>query len=46
MIRACYSYQEDTGSEYMWDKYQELIHKLHNYGEDVLPEPLSCTNIE
>ena len=46
LIRACYLYQEETGSEFMWDKYEELIHKLVAYGEDVLPEPLSCTNIE
>jgi hypothetical protein len=46
LIRACAYYQDATGSEYMYDKYQELIQKLTYFGEDVLPEPLSCTNIE
>ena len=46
LIRACAYYQDATGSEYMYDKYQELIKKLYFFGEDILPETLSCTNIE
>ncbi len=28
LTTACKLYQEQTGSEYMWDQYQELIQKL------------------
>jgi len=28
LIKACETYKAKTGSEYMWDQYQELIQKL------------------
>ena len=28
LTTACKLYQEQTGSEYMWDEYQHLIDKL------------------
>ena len=28
LVTACKVYQEQTGSEYMWDEYQHLIEKL------------------
>ena len=33
LIAACKVYQEKTGSEYMWDQYDELINKLKLYQE-------------
>lgn len=33
LIRACKSYQEKTGSEFMWDTYEDLIEKLRNLCE-------------
>ena len=33
LIEACKLYQEKTGSEYMWDQYDELINKLRVYQE-------------
>ncbi|AHB80508.1 hypothetical protein S-MbCM7_094 [Synechococcus phage ACG-2014h] len=33
LITACKVYQEKTGSEYMWDQYDELINKLKLYQE-------------
>ena len=40
LIRSCEVYQETTGSEYIWERYQRLIEKLklyydQNYEEDV-----------
>jgi len=31
LISACLLYQERTGSEYMWDEYNDLISKLNTY---------------
>ena len=42
LITACESYQEKTGSEYMWDVYEELKHKLNNYSEETFPAHLEC----
>ena len=33
LITACRLYQERTGSEWMWDEYNELITKLNTYKE-------------
>ncbi len=33
LIKACQVYQDKTGSEYMWDEYNELIEKLKTYQE-------------
>ena len=42
LITACKCYQEQTGSEYMYDEYERLIHKLNNYGEEYSPTHLQC----
>ena len=34
LVRACRMYQDNTGSEYLWDEYQHLIHKLEYYEEE------------
>ena len=40
---ACKVYQDQTGSEYMWDEYEHLIHKLHNYQNDIdCPDCIVC----
>ena len=31
LINACKLYQEKTGSEYMWEQYDDLINKLKTY---------------
>ena len=31
LIRACELYQENTGSEWMWEQYEALINKLKVY---------------
>ncbi len=28
LITACNMYKENTGSEYMWDEYTQLVEKL------------------
>ena len=33
LVKACRLYQEKTGSEYMWDEYNDLIQKLNTYKE-------------
>ena len=38
LIRACEIYKEKTGSEYMWDIYDDLQKKLEAYGEEVVTE--------
>jgi len=34
LIRACKTQQDQTGSEYIWDQYEHLIHKLHVYEKE------------
>ena len=36
LIRACLVYQEQTGSEDLWEKYDDLINKLRVYSEQNL----------
>ena len=31
LITACKLYQENTGSEWMWEQYDDLINKLKTY---------------
>ena len=31
LITACKLYQEHTGSEWMWEQYDDLINKLKTY---------------
>ena len=46
LITACHHYQNHTGSEDMWDIYEDLIHKLHNYGDEYSPEVFQCMTTE
>ena len=34
LITACKLYQERTGSEYMWEQYDDLINKLRAYQDN------------
>ena len=34
LITACKLYQERTGSEYMWEQYDDLINKLKAYQDN------------
>ena len=34
LISACLLYQERTGSEYMWEQYDDLINKLNAYKDN------------
>jgi hypothetical protein len=34
LILACKTYQDTTGSEYIWDEYEHLITKLKYYAEE------------
>ena len=45
MVRAITYYRDQvTGSDYMWDQYNDLIVKLYAYGEEASPEPVECDN--
>ena len=45
MVRAITYYRDRvTGNEYMWDRYNDLIVKLYQYGEEVSPDPVDCDN--
>lgn len=34
LIRACLVYKDQTSSEYIWDRYDDLIKKLEYYEEE------------
>jgi len=36
LILACKSYQQNTGSEYLWEKYEQILEKLTIYKEQNL----------
>ena len=36
LVLACKSYQQNTGSEFLWEKYENLIEKLTLYKEQNL----------
>ena len=38
LIIACQLYQEKTGSEYMWEQYDDLINKLKTYQDQYSEE--------
>ena len=38
LIRACELYKDYTGSEYMWEQYDDLIQKLQTYSNQNLLE--------
>ena len=43
MVRGLTYYRDHvTGNDYMWDKYNDLLVKLHSYGEEVSPGKLNC----
>ena len=35
-MNACKVYQDQTGSEYMWEQYDDLIQKLKAYQEEYI----------
>tara|TARA_R110002012_G_scaffold81786_5_gene206919 strand:+ start:133 stop:339 length:207 start_codon:yes stop_codon:yes gene_type:complete len=35
LIRACNSYQKETGSEFVWDEYEKLKFKLEAYQKEI-----------
>ena len=42
--KACETYREQSGSEYMWDEYTHLLNKLKNYEQEIdCPECRLCT---
>ena len=43
LIRATQWYRDMvTGSDEHWDRYNDLLVKLHAYGEEASPEKVSC----
>ena len=45
LIKAVQWYRDMvTGSDDIWDRYNDLMIKLHDYGEEVSPDTVSCTN--
>ena len=38
LMLACKYYQDQTGSEYIWDEYEHLITKLGYYKEENCPD--------
>ena len=45
LISACLLYQERTGSEYMWEQYDDLINKLNAYQDNYSADnenPIRC----
>ena len=38
LISACKLYQEKTGSEWMWEQYDDLINKLRTYKDQYSTE--------
>ena len=45
LIKAVTYYRDYvTGSDDIWDQYNDLAIKMHSYGEDVSPAPVSCIN--
>ena len=36
LVLACKTYQQNTGSEYLWEKYEDIIEKLTIYKEQNL----------
>ena len=45
IIRALTHYRDRvTGSDEIWDRYDDLIAKLYSYGEEASPDAVSCTN--
>ena len=36
LITACRTYKDQTGSDWMWEQYDDLIHKLITYHDQNL----------
>lgn len=36
LVLACKAYQHNTGSEYLWEKYEHIVEKLTLYKEQNL----------
>ena len=34
LVKACETYKNSTGSEFIWDEYEALIAKLKRYAEE------------
>ena len=44
IIKACNLAKETSGSEYMWDEYEHLLQKLHDYQQEYeCPDCVLCT---
>ena len=44
LMRSLTYYRDNvTGSDLMWDRYDDLIKKLSAYGEEASPNPVVCT---
>ena len=41
LIKACEVYQSQTGSEYMWEQYDDLKQKLQVYMEEYCSEEVT-----
>lgn len=45
LMRSVTYYRDNvTGSDDMWDRYNDLIKKLSAYGEEASPAAVSCTD--
>lgn len=45
LVKAVQYYRDYiAGSDWHWDQYNNLVDKLHKYGEEASPNPVSCTN--
>ena len=43
LIKAVQWYRDMvTGSDYMWDEYNDVMTKLYAYGEDASPNKVDC----
>ena len=44
MIKAVQWYRDMvTGSDEMWDRYNDVMIKLHQYGEEASPNKVDCS---
>ena len=43
LIKAVQWYRDMvSGSDEVWDRYNDVLTKLHSYGEEASPAPVSC----
>ena len=43
LIRSVQWYRDMvTSSDEMWDRYNDVLIKLHSYGEEVSPQEVNC----